>query len=254
VTQPKFAVILPAAGKSSRFRDKEKKPFATLDGRAVWLRSAELFITRDDVVQCLIVIAPADQEVFKRRYGANLAFMNVQVVDGGAERFESVANALAQVKPEADFVAVHDAVRPCLTDTLIDAVFGEAAKKGAALLAVPVTDTVKQVNAHQQVQATLSRQGMWLAQTPQVFRREWLVEAYAKRGQLGKDVTDDAQLVEKAGHPVHVVEGSPQNIKITAKADLTLAEAILKARPKPKPSGPAHPFAEEEMWGGFGKK
>src|ERR1700681_1843734 len=101
----KFAVILPAAGRSSRFRDKEKKPFTNLDGRAVWLRSAELFVTRDDVCQCVIVIAPADQETFRRRYGANLAFMNVQIADGGKERFESVANALALVKPEAEFVA-----------------------------------------------------------------------------------------------------------------------------------------------------
>src|SRR6202171_4465523 len=111
-----FAVILPAAGQSSRFRDKEKKPFANLDGRAVWLRSAELFVSRSDVCQCLIVVSPADQELFRRRYGANLAFMNVQIVNGGAERFESVANALAQVKPEAELVAIHDAVRPCLTE------------------------------------------------------------------------------------------------------------------------------------------
>src|SRR5580704_18557115 len=95
----RFAVILPAAGQSSRFHDREKKPFANLDGRAVWLRSAELFVSRNDVCQCLIVISPADQELFRRRYGANLAFMNVQIVNGGAERFESVANALAQVKP-----------------------------------------------------------------------------------------------------------------------------------------------------------
>ena len=245
-----FAVILPAAGGSSRFRDKEKKPFATLDGRAVWLRSAELFVTRPDVIQTIIVIAPADQEMFRRRYGANLAFMNVQIASGGTERFESVANALALVKPEADFVAVHDAVRPCLTAALIDKVFARAAQTGAALLGVPVTDTVKQVGAQHQVTATLPRQGLWLAQTPQVFRRDWLAEAYGKRGQVGADVTDDAQLIEAAGHPVYVVEGSTQNIKITTKADLLLAEAILKAQPKPKPDRPAHPFAEEEMWGG----
>jgi 2-C-methyl-D-erythritol 4-phosphate cytidylyltransferase len=254
VTQAKVAVILPAAGRSSRFRDKEKKPFATLDGRAVWLRSAELFVTRSDVVQCLIVVAKDDQEVFKRRYGANLAFMNVQIVDGGAERFDSVANALAQVKPEADFVAIHDAVRPCVTDTQIDAVFTEAVKTGAALLAVPVADTIKQVDVQHQVKATVARTGLWLAQTPQVFRRDWLVGAYASRGKLGKDITDDAQLIEAAGHPVHVVEGSTSNLKITTKNDLSLAEAILKSRPKPKASGPIHPFAEEEMWGGFGKK
>src|SRR5262249_41247324 len=179
MAQPIFAVILPAAGRSSRFHDKEKKPFATLDGRAVWLRSAELFITRDDVCQCIIVIAKEDQEVFRRRYGANLAFMNVQIADGGTERFESVTNALALVKPEADFVAIHDSVRPCLTEELINAVFTQAEKSGAALLGVPVTETMKRVDARQHVRETVPREGLWLAQTPQVFRREWLVEAYA---------------------------------------------------------------------------
>jgi 2-C-methyl-D-erythritol 4-phosphate cytidylyltransferase len=247
-----FAVILPAAGQSSRFRDKEKKPFATLEGRAVWLRTIELFVTRPDVVQNILVIAKVDQETFRRRNAAHMAFMNVQIADGGAERFDSVANALKLLKPEAEFVAVHDAVRPCLTAAQIDAVFAKAKEKGAALLAVPVSDTLKQVNAQHQVQATMPRQGLWLAQTPQVFRRDWLEEAYAKRGKLGKEITDDAQLLEAAGHPVYVVESAATNIKITTKADLILAEAILKAQPKPKPSGPIHPFAEEEMWGGRG--
>jgi 2-C-methyl-D-erythritol 4-phosphate cytidylyltransferase len=247
---PKFAVILPAAGQSSRFRDKEKKPFVNLDGRAVWLRVAEAFVARGDVCQCVLVAAPADQEMIRRRYGANLAFLNIQVADGGAERFESIANALALIREEADLVAIHDAVRPCLTEALVDAVFGKAAQTGAALLALPVSDTVKQVDNQHRIQATLPRQGLWLAQTPQVFRRDWLVEAYAQRGKLTQPITDDAQLIEALGHPVHVVEGSPTNIKITTRADLLLAEAILKAQPKPKPSGPAHPFAEEEMWGG----
>jgi 2-C-methyl-D-erythritol 4-phosphate cytidylyltransferase len=247
---PQFAVILPAAGKSSRFREKEKKPFTNLDGRAVWLRTMEHFVTRKDVSQCIVVVAKADQEMFRRRYGANLAFLNVQIADGGAERFESVGNALALLQPEAEFVAIHDAVRPCVTEALIDAVFAKAAQTGAALLAVPVSDTLKQVDAQHKVQATKPRQGLWLAQTPQVFRRDWIVAAHANRGKLGKDITDDAQLIEAAGHPVYVVEGSTQNLKITTKADLLLAEAILKAQPKPKPDRPAHPFAEEEMWGG----
>jgi 2-C-methyl-D-erythritol 4-phosphate cytidylyltransferase len=249
-----FAVILPAAGKSSRFRDKEKKPFVNLDGRAVWLRSAELFITRSEVTQCIVVVAPEDQELFRQRYQANLVFRNVEIAIGAAERFESVANALALVKPEADFVAIHDAVRPCLTEAMVSAVFTKAEQTGAALLAVPVTDTIKQSADRQRVQQTVSRQGLWLAQTPQVFRRDWLVEAYAKRKDLGKDITDDAQLIEAAGHPVHLVEGASTNIKITSRTDLTLAEAILKAMPKPKPNRPAHPFAEEEMWGGKGLK
>lgn len=248
----KFAVILPAAGRSSRFKDKEKKPFTNLDGRAIWLRSAEFFVTRADVVQCLIVVDKDDQEMFRRRYGANLAFLNVQIADGGSERFESIANALSLLRDDVDHVAVHDAVRPCLTEALVDAVFAKAVQTGAALLALPVTETVKQATDQKTVQATLPRKGMWLAQTPQAFRRDRLVEAYANRGKLGKDITDDAQLVEASGHAVHLVEGASTNIKITTRNDLTLAEAILKAMPKPKPAGPAHPFAEEEMWGGRG--
>jgi 2-C-methyl-D-erythritol 4-phosphate cytidylyltransferase len=251
---PKYAVILPAAGQSSRFRDKEKKPFANLDGRAVWLRSAELFVTRDDISQCILVVAPADQEMFRRRYGANLAFLNIQIADGGAERFESVANALNLLKPETEFVAIHDAVRPCVTNEQVSAVFAKAAETGAALLAVPIAETVKQVGGDNKVQATLPRQRLWLAQTPQVFRRDWLVDAYANRAKLGTDITDDAQLVEAAGHAVYVVEGERGNIKITTKGDLFLADAILKSRPKPKVAGPIHPFAEEEMWGGRPKK
>jgi 2-C-methyl-D-erythritol 4-phosphate cytidylyltransferase len=251
---PQFAVIVPAAGKSSRFRDKEKKPFTNLDGRAVWLRSVELFVTRNDVCQCIVVVNPDDQEMFRRRYGANLAFMNVQVANGGAERFESVDNALALVKQEADFVAIHDAVRPCLTEEQINLVFAEAAQNGAAILGVPINDTVKRVDGQRRVQSTEARQGLWLAQTPQVFRRDWVFAAYAARAKLGKEITDDAQLVEALGHPVHVVQGSPLNVKITTKADLMLAQAILKSRPDPKPNRPAHPFADEEMWGNMGKK
>ena len=97
---PQFAVILPAAGRSSRFSGREKKPFANLDGRAVWLRSVELFVTRNDVCQCILVVAPEDRDLFRRRYQANIAFMNVQIADGGAERFESVTNALQLLKPE----------------------------------------------------------------------------------------------------------------------------------------------------------
>jgi 2-C-methyl-D-erythritol 4-phosphate cytidylyltransferase len=248
---PRFAVIIPAAGKSTRFRDpRDKKPFATLDGRAVWLRSVELFVTRDDVCQCILVVAPEDLEMFRRRYTANIAFMNVQLADGGKERFDSVANALQKLKPEAEFVAIHDAARPCLTTELIDAVFARAAKTGAAVLGIPISDTIKRTDAQQVVQATESRQGLWLAQTPQVFRRDWLESVYADRSKFGPHITDDAQLIEAAGHPVHLVDSNATNIKLTTKSDLFLAEAILKSRPKPKGSGPIHPFAEDEMWGG----
>ena len=123
---PRFAVILPAAGKSSRFRDKEKKVFATIDGRPVWRRTAELFVNRKDVCQTVVVIAPEDMEAFQRRHAADLAVFGIKVAQGGAERFESVANALKVLAAEAEFVAVHDAARPCVTEELLNDVFARA--------------------------------------------------------------------------------------------------------------------------------
>src|SRR5436305_6610424 len=103
-----FAVILPAAGRSSRFGDpKQKKIYAELDGRAVWLRAVEPFINRDDVAQAIVAIDPADRELFERRYRASVAFLNITVVEGGAERADSIARALEAVDPSCEFVAVH---------------------------------------------------------------------------------------------------------------------------------------------------
>lgn len=235
---------MPAAGRSSRFRDKHyKKPFAPLGGRAVWLHSAERFLGRDDVVQLILVISPEDREDFSFKFGSNVAIMGIEVVDGGTERSDSVAAGLEKVKPEADFVCVHDAARPCMANEWIDKVFAAAEKCGAALFAVPVPGTLKRVGPENRIEETVSREGLWEAQTPQVFRRELLEKAYAQRE--GFPATDDAQLVERLGHPVTVVPGSPVNLKITTREDLRLAEQALKALPKPKLSGPLHPFADD---------
>jgi 2-C-methyl-D-erythritol 4-phosphate cytidylyltransferase len=244
-----FAVILPAAGRSTRFRDQNyKKPFAPLGGRAVWLHSAERFLNRKDVKQVIVVIDAADQEDFSRMFGANVAIMGVEVCLGGAERADSVQNALAKVKNGVEFVAIHDAARPCLADKWIDAVFDAAQKSGAAILATPVSATLKRADgkAPPSVAETVDRTKLWEAQTPQVFRRDLLNKAYAARG--GANVTDDALLVEKLGAPVTLVEGSPLNVKITTKEDLKLAEQILKVLPKTKPEGFSHPFAGDDMW------
>jgi 2-C-methyl-D-erythritol 4-phosphate cytidylyltransferase len=251
-----FAVILPAAGRSTRFGDpKQKKIYAELDGRAVWLRAVEPFVNRDDVAQIVVVIAPEDRELFERRFRASVAFMNIRVIDGGAERSDSVAKALEVVDPSCEFVAVHDAARPCLTQEQVDAVFDAARKHGAALLALAVADTVKRTGPDRFTTETLDRAGLYLAQTPQVFRREWLMKAYANRARLGAGVTDDTQLVEAVGHPCAVVEGSPLNLKIASQADLRLASAVLQVLPKPKREGPAHPFADEQaMWGNAPKR
>jgi len=243
----KFAVILPAAGRSSRFKDKHyKKPFAPLANRAVWIHSAERFLNRDDVGQLILVIAPEDRDEFNFKFASNVAILGIDVVEGGAGRADSVEAALARVKPEADFICVHDAARPCLADVWIDQVFEAARRSGAAILAVAVANTLKRVGANHQVEETVSRERLYEAQTPQAFARELLLEAYARRE--GFAATDDAQLVERLGKPVVVVPGSPVNIKITTREDLRFAEQAMKALPKPKFDRPAHPFADDDMW------
>ncbi|QDU81671.1 2-C-methyl-D-erythritol 4-phosphate cytidylyltransferase [Polystyrenella longa] len=245
----KFAVILPAAGQSTRCRVKRmKKPFAELNRRPVWVRSTELFINRDDVAQTIIVISPEDREWFKEKFRPNLAFMDIEIVDGGAERADSIQNALARVKSDIDFVAVHDAARPLMVEEWVDDVFRTAIKTGAAMPAVPVTSTVKRVNDKNEIVETVPRENLWLAQTPQVFRRELLLEAYAKRN--GLIATDDAQLVEAIGHTVTVVEGSPMNIKITTGEDFKIASSLIEALPKKDPLRSLHPFQDDpgDQW------
>jgi len=244
---PPFAVILPAAGKSSRFGGKEKKPFVNLDGRPIWLRAAECFVTRPEVKQCFIVISPDDIEMFKSRHAANLMFLNITLVEGGAERFESVAKALDRLTDEIEFVAVHDAVRPCMPPPVIDAVFKAAVETGAALPGLPVADTLKQADAGMRVTGTIPRAGLWQAQTPQAFRKDWLREAYARRSELTSPITDDAQLVEALGHPVRLVPGSPYGLKITTADDLSLAELFVKQRSWEPPAKPSRPFDDERF-------
>ena len=241
----RFAVILPAAGQSQRFNDEHyKKPFAPLADRAVWLHTVEKFVNRDDVKQTIVVISPEDKSLFEAKFSANAVILGIDVVLGGDSRADSVANALKQVRDEIDYVAIHDAVRPCIASSWIDSVFKAAKDNGAAILAVPVTSTLKRVKDNRQIQETVSRNNLWEAQTPQVFRRDLLVKAFAENPQAST-ATDEAQLVEQIGHPVTVVEGSPSNMKITTKDDLRLAAEVLKFLPKPQRPGPAHPFGDD---------
>ncbi len=244
---PSFAVILPAAGKSSRFGDRNyKKPFAPLDGKSVWLHAAERFLKRSDVKQLIVVIDAEDREDFQAKFGANIAIMGIDLVNGGAERADSVENGLAAVRDEIEYVAVHDAARPCIADEWIEKVFAAAVKHRAAILATPVTSTLKKAGDKETIADTIPREGLWAAQTPQVFHKDVLRKAYeARQGFQG---TDDAQLVERAGVAVKLVNGSPINLKITTREDLHLASHLLKAMPKPKSILSSHPFENDDLW------
>lgn len=241
----KFAVILPAAGKSSRFSAQRKKVFVELKGRPVWVRTAEQFTNRDDVAQTILVVSPEDLEGFKEKFRPNLAFMDIEVVVGGAERADSVLNGLARVRADVDFVAVHDAARPLIVKQWIDQVFRAAEQHDAAILATPITSTLKRVDKTESIEETVSRTNLWAAQTPQVFRRQLLMEAYARQGAL--QPTDEAQLIENIGRSVKIVPGSSLNIKITTPEDLRIAEQFLDLLPKEKLPGFLHPFADERL-------
>jgi 2-C-methyl-D-erythritol 4-phosphate cytidylyltransferase len=242
----KVAVIIPAAGAGKRFGGNVKKPFAQLDNRPIFIRSIELFLNRDDVCQTLLAVAPEDYDVVREKYAAKIMFMGFKVVKGGNERFESVRAALAEVSDEADLICVHDAVRPCVLHTWIDEVFAEAVKSGAAILAAPLTGTIKRVGDSGFIDETVPRAGLYEAQTPQVFRRQLLQDAYAA---LPDDAapTDDAGVVEHAGHAIAVVRSDARNIKITSPTDMDLAAALLK-QINQRPKGPSLGAFEEAQW------
>lgn len=253
----RFAVIIPAAGASRRFGGKPKID-EDLGGRPVLQRTVELFTGRDDT-GLIIVAGPHEGfEQFRLRHADRLALIGAHACRGGkTHRYESVRNALEFARAEhADawgactHVAVHDAARPAAAADLITRVFAAAANFPAVVPALDVPDTIKRVGEEikdqkadplaailgapgkgagqaRTVEETVSRNGLVLVQTPQVFERKLFERAYAQPDLAS---TDDAQLIERLGERVVVVEGDPRNIKITRPADISLARSIMGLR------------------------
>ncbi|MGL6225445.1 MAG: 2-C-methyl-D-erythritol 4-phosphate cytidylyltransferase [Thermoguttaceae bacterium] len=232
------AVLIMSAGQSRRFGDPtQKKTFAQLRNRPVWSHSLELFRRCEEVGQIIMVIDPADRGLLT---SSDFFPNDVLLTEGGKERFHSVENGLRQVRPDMEFVAVHDAARPCITLNQVKSVFQAALQQGAAILATPITGTIKRVQSVEretekgtqeqglEIVETVSRENLWEAQTPQVFNRDLLMRAYAERGKV--HATDDAHLVQQLGYPVVIVPGEKTNIKITTRADLDFAEQVLRNR------------------------
>ncbi len=226
----KISVIIPAAGRGRRFDPARNKIFAPLAGRSVFLRTIDMFASREDVCAIQLVAAPQQVDDIKEKFAGELERMNVTVTAGGTVRSESVKNALGSMDESCELVCIHDAVRPCTPPRCIDTVFGRAARTGAAILAWPLHGTVKKVGDHNIIEQTLDRNRLWQAQTPQVFEKELIISAY----ESGRTATDDAALVEDIGHEVSVVAGHPCNIKITTPEDLVIAEAIFESAEKIK--------------------
>ncbi len=226
------AVVLPAAGSGQRFGDHANKLFAHLDGRPLWTHAAETLLRRVEVNLIWLVVSPQDHDRFADQVSSLSQPERVRLVMGGAQRSDSVAAALAEINRSSSeatrWIAIHDAARPLLKDSDVAAVFECAAQTGAAILATPVTGTLKRGSGDSSACQTIDRRGVWVAQTPQVFAVDVVSQAYARH--RGRPATDDAELVERTGHPVSLISGAADNLKITYPEDLAVAAALMQTR------------------------
>lgn len=228
---PMVVAIVPAAGRGIRMGGSVPKQFLSLGGEPLIVQSLRTLQAASVVDQIVLAVPLADVKYCEDEIVLRHRFTKVTcVVPGGAERQDSVWHALAHVHSEAEIVLIHDAVRPFVTQGMIEEVVTAARKEGAAIIALPMRDTVKQVRADGTIERTVDRTPLWLAQTPQAFRRDWIEAAHKKAHDEGIRATDDAFLMEWLGYSVSVVEGSGENIKVTRPEDLVIGEAILESR------------------------
>ncbi len=222
-----IAAILPAAGSGQRFGQQQNKLFSLLAGKPLWWHSASRLRARSEVGPIVMAIAEADREIFQTKFASLIDELEIQLVDGGAQRTDSVKAGLDAIaeNEKVRCVAIHDAARPLVNDSDLAAVFATAWQTGAAILASPAPGTMKRGLDGESRSETVDRRDLWIALTPQVFRVGLLKQAYEKHN--GRPATDDAQLVERIGHDVALVRGSAENLKITFPEDLQIAEAIL---------------------------
>ncbi len=207
------------------------KQFLSLGGRPILVQSLRILQASPVIHEIILAVPQAERQYCLDHILATGEFGKVtKIVSGGAQRQDSVRHALAEVGEETEIVLVHDAVRPFLTVDMIQKVVDAAVEHGAAIIALPMRDTVKYVGADGLIERTMDRRPLWLAQTPQAFRRAWLAEGHRRALLDGIHATDDSDLVEQIGKSVVVVEGSGENIKVTRPEDLVIGEAILQSR------------------------
>jgi 2-C-methyl-D-erythritol 4-phosphate cytidylyltransferase len=230
---PLVVALVPAAGRGLRMGGAVPKQFLSLGGEPLIVQSLRTLQAAPVVDQIVLAVPLSDVEYCENEIVSRHRLTKVtKVVAGGAERQDSVRYALAQVHIDTEIVLIHDAVRPFMTLQMIAEVVAAAKERGAAIIALPMRDTVKQVRTDGTIARTVDRTPLWLAQTPQAFRRDWIEAAHKKAHVEGIRATDDAFLVEWLGYSVAVVEGSGENIKVTRPEDLVIGEAILASRMK----------------------
>lgn len=220
------SAIIVAAGSGTRLGSALPKAFVLLGGRTILSYSLRTLTGMTPVVELVLAVPAGMEREARAEVKTARLELPVKITPGGMERQESVRIALALTSAESELVVVHDAARPFASPDLFRQCLERAAEVGAAIAAIPVADTLKRVEQGRSISATVVRAGLWQAQTPQAFARRLLIEAHELALQNRIMATDDADLVERIGHKVEVVEGSPANLKITTADDLTLAEAL----------------------------
>lgn len=225
----KVSAIVVAAGSGARLGLDTPKAFVRLGEQTIVSYSLRTLSRIADVVEIVMTVPAGMQEAARTEAEKARLEIPVKLAPGGAERQDSVRIALELTSVESDLVIVHDAARPFASADLFEACLRAAARRDAAIAAIPVADTLKRVEQGA-ITATVERSALYKAQTPQAFRRSLLVQAhdFARRERIS--ATDDANLVEQAGGRVEIVEGSAFNLKITTPADLKLAEALVALR------------------------
>jgi 2-C-methyl-D-erythritol 4-phosphate cytidylyltransferase/2-C-methyl-D-erythritol 2,4-cyclodiphosphate synthase len=245
----RVVAIIVAGGGGRRMGGGLPKQFLPLGGRPLLDRTLSAFTASPQVDGVVLALPPSVSEEMKASYRSVKKVL--AVVDGGAERQDSVRNALAAVPAEAEVILVHDAVRPFVSEGLLERCVERAREHGAVVPVVPVRDTVKEWDRVEKTLCTRDRSELMLAQTPQGFRAGILRDAYGRAREEGRQGTDDASLVEGAGHPVVPVPGEEANIKITTPEDLRMAEGFLRRQPDFRigVGGDAHQLVEgRDLW------
>lgn len=222
---PDVAVIIVAAGSGSRVGGSELKQFRWVAGKPMLLHSVQTFQKRSDV-GVVIVVLPQRYAGDPPPWLFQCDTERLLISHGGKERADSVWNGLGDVPDEAVVVLVHDAARPLVTDAMVARVIDKARSGVAAIPALPVTDTLKRVDADGRITETVSRDGLYRAQTPQGFPKEMLLDAHRAAKRDGITATDDAALCERLGIPVHIVRGSEKALKVTEESDFDRAAAL----------------------------
>lgn len=222
-----LALIIPAAGSGERLGKKIPKPYLTISGKTILEHTLMKFAPLPELHEIVIPTSPEYQSLTERILGELFPDKVTRVVQGGAERQDSIRNALNTLSDDVTLVAVHDAVRPFIETAVIRICMEEADIKGGAIIAVPAKDTIKVSNSEGRIESTPDRNFLWQAQTPQIFKTPILKKAYEAALEENVLGTDDASLVERIGEPVYLIEGSRENFKITYPLDLRLAEWLL---------------------------